>query len=844
MKKIAMTRVLVALAAFAVCGAPVSSGWAKAAITADAAVESLASLKQYYEVPNFRIGGAYDLDRPESWENGGEGGVTLESLGAGPLRIGYITQGTPKVDEQGKIINAVIVSSYYSSDATNMYNFWVDGQAGNAFSKGAIIGPGKLIDTNRYYVVLLDALGLWGASKPSGGLGMKFPQYSYFDMVQANYRLLRDHLNIAQVELATGVSMGATQTYVWGLLHSGFVKTIMPIGGTTQSDGGDPVGNWTFQLATAAIESDPVWRETGGNYYDLPKDQHPNQGVAFSWSVLGMTGFDLAYRSTQSWDAVQKEVFFWKPTGDESAGVMAKTKDYDAVDLFYRNAAGNTYNINADLHRITARTLVIHVENDLWLNITKARAAVDRIPGAQLVTLTSPIAHYAVFSALNTEADNVILDTFLRDTGVIADPERTFVAANYRSPRVTMKPDPEKGFWKEQFTYPFPVKYATGKDSRGESWEIGYMDEYNGSDPNPPVLMIIHGKGAFGAHYGYLMKYALERGLRVIVPDMPHYGVSGPGNLDKSPARTLQDARDAIHDVVVNQLGVKQAYCLGHSLGGQFCLGYALSYTDAVAGLILEAPAGLEEFPKELDMGGDKPAPLFDPSYAHDFAKWKKVWGPTGILDSEMNKSAEDVRAFFYFQKRDPETGALSPSTAGYFVDDTEYARLHTDQRVAIIDADKAEYEQYVNAFIYDVYSIGSELVKGDPDNLYQRLTDIKVPILLLFGNEEPFIPSTALNGLQDMARDVIIPFMNRMTEAGNRPVLKLYPGVGHFIHTDVPYEFANDSVDFVLTGRVEVMTDPVVDFMVNPRKAIGAAVVSTTAGGGPVKSAGGKLNK
>ena len=40
---------------------------------------------------------------------------------------------------------------------------------------------------------------------------------------------------------------------------------------------------------------------------------------------------------------------------------------------------------------------------------------------------------------------------------------------------------------------------------------------------------------------------------------MPHYGVSGPGNLDKSPARTLQDARDAIHDVVVNQLGVHPA---------------------------------------------------------------------------------------------------------------------------------------------------------------------------------------------------------------------------------------------------------------------------------------------
>ena len=67
----------------------------------------------------------------------------------------------------------------------------------------------------------------------------------------------------------------------------------MPIGGTTQSDAEDPVGNWTFQLMTAAIESDPVWQATKGDYYNLPKEKHPLPGVAFGWSVLGLTGYDL-----------------------------------------------------------------------------------------------------------------------------------------------------------------------------------------------------------------------------------------------------------------------------------------------------------------------------------------------------------------------------------------------------------------------------------------------------------------------------------------------------------------------------------------------------------------------
>jgi len=46
-----------------------------------------------------------------------------------------------------------------------------------------------------------------------------FPQYSYFDMVQANYRLLRDCLKVGHAALATGVSMGGTQTYVCGVMH-------------------------------------------------------------------------------------------------------------------------------------------------------------------------------------------------------------------------------------------------------------------------------------------------------------------------------------------------------------------------------------------------------------------------------------------------------------------------------------------------------------------------------------------------------------------------------------------------------------------------------------------------
>jgi len=811
------------------------------AIPVAAATESLTrrssqmqhdGLKKTVEIANFRLGGKYDLSDPSKWENGGEGGVTLESLGAGKLHSAYIAVGTPRRNAAGEITNAVIINSYYSGDSTDMYEQWVKG---TALSGGVpIIGPGRPIDTDRYYVIMVDPLGTWGASKPSDGLGTKFPQYSYFDMVQANYRMLRDNLKVARAALVSGVSMGGTQTYVWGVMHPEFIGALMPIGGTTQSDAEDPVGNWTFQLMTAAIQSDPVWQATKGDYYKLPKEKHPLPGMAFGWSVLGLTGYDFAYRTTQSFAAVQPEVFYWDPPNEKAGlNVINRSKLYDAVDLVWRNRVGETHNINADLGRIQARTLVMHITNDLWLNFKLAERAVERIPGADLIAEESPVAHYGVFSIVNHRKNDPKFVAFMDDVASL-DRAQKYVDKNYRVAGVAENIDPAKSFWKDYVTYPYPVKYATAKDKRGTSWQIGYMDEYAGTDKDPKVLVIIHGKGAFGGHYGNIMQYALRSGLRVIVPDLPHYGMSGPGNLDKSPARTMQDMREVVYDLVVNQLGVKKAVYLGHSLGGQLVMGYALTWPEAVQGLALEAPAGLEEYPREIAISKDKKLRLFDESFGRDFDKWKQTWDQTGILATEIARPEENIRDFFYFKKRDPETGVLAASKSGYFFNDSEYARFHTDQRIGLTKGNRKELEQWSNVFIFDIYTMVAELQQDDPKNLYERLTQIKAPIFLSFGDKEPFIPGTAFNGLTELGRDIITPFMSRMTNAGNRPILKIYPNTGHFIHTDNPVEFPVDVVDFVIRGSVDTSSPLATDRMIKGSVVSALPVAPTPPGASP----------
>ena len=436
-----MRRLLRSFVLFVALAILPAATWARESLTPRSSVAELDKLKATYEVPEFRIGGSYDLARPETWANGAEGGATLESLGAGPLKTAYIAVGTPHKNAEGKIDNAILISSFYSGDATAMYNNWYEGQAGNDFSGGALVGPGLLFDTDRYYVVFVDALGLWGASKPSDGLGIRFPHYSYFDMVQANYRLLPDKLDIGHVVLATGVSMGATQAYVWGLMHPEFVGAVMPIGGATATDGAAPIAAWTFQLAKAGLESDPVWVKTKGDYYDLPKDKHPRQGPAFHWSMLQLTGYELGHRQSLGWDRVKGSVFTWEPPEEGfGADVAQLGAQFDAVDLKYRVEVGEIHNINAYLKDYKPRTLILHVENDQWLTVDKAREAADLIQGAEIVTEKSPIAHYASFSLLNSLKTHPTVESFLAEIGIIEDAGKVCDAPHYTSPQHQHEP--------------------------------------------------------------------------------------------------------------------------------------------------------------------------------------------------------------------------------------------------------------------------------------------------------------------------------------------------------------------------------------------------------------------
>jgi hypothetical protein len=80
------------------------------------------------------------------------------------------------------------------------------------------------------------------------------------------------------------------------------------------------------------------------------------------------------------------------------------------------------------------------------------------------------------------------------------------------------------------------------------------------------------------------------------------------------------------------------------------------------------------------------------------------------------------------------------------------------------------------------------------------------------------------------------------MTLVGNRPVLKIYPDTGHFIHTDNPVEYPADVVDFVTTGTVDTSSPVATDRLINGAVASATVSMAPTPSGGSSPTVG--LNK
>jgi homoserine O-acetyltransferase len=255
------------------------------------------------------------------------------------LRIHYTTIGQPVKDKNGRVTNAVLIMH---GTTGNGHQFLSNQFAGGLFKSG------QLLDASKYFIILPDGIGHGKSSKPSDGMHMRFPRYTYDDMVLAQYRLVTEKLGINHLRLVMGTSMGGMMSWVWGYTYPDFMDALMPLASLPVAIAGR--NRMTRKMAIDCIKMDPEWK--GGEYSSEPK--------------MGLTG------AISSMIFMVSSPFQWQrsaPTRDQSDSMLAALeKRYfaalDANDMIYQFDASRNYDPSFHLSAIKATLFAINSADD------------------------------------------------------------------------------------------------------------------------------------------------------------------------------------------------------------------------------------------------------------------------------------------------------------------------------------------------------------------------------------------------------------------------------------------------------------------------------------------------
>jgi homoserine O-acetyltransferase len=325
---------------------------------ASAHAQDLITQKKVFEVPEFTT----------------QSGKTIKGV-----KIGWESYGELNADKS----NAILICHFFSgtSHAAGKYaaadkvpGYW-----------DAIIGPGKAIDTSKYYVLSSDTLVNLSPADPNvtttgpatvdpatgKPYGMSFPIVTIRDFIDVQKRLI-DSLGIKKLVMVGGASMGAIQTYEWAASYPEMVGRIMPVIGAGVTDAF--LIGW-LDVWAAPIRLDPKWN--GGDYYGK---EPPLAGLAQSLATITL--------HANHWEWANKAFATpsgakWAKEGEDPAASLdgkyqvqatidaagqARAKTADANHLLYLVKA-NQLAAGADgkarLARIKAPALIIHQEEDL-----------------------------------------------------------------------------------------------------------------------------------------------------------------------------------------------------------------------------------------------------------------------------------------------------------------------------------------------------------------------------------------------------------------------------------------------------------------------------------------------
>jgi len=321
------------------------------------------------------------------------------------VRVGWEAYGRLNADKS----NVILITHYFSgtSHAAGKY------QRGDAAPGywDAIIGPGKAIDTNKFYVISSDTLVNANVKDPNvittgpasinpatgKPYGLSFPVVTIRDFIEVQ-RALLDSLGIHKLYAVIGPSMGSFQAIEWATVYPERVQRLVPVIGTAYIDA------WTavrLERWAQPIKHDPHWQQ--GNYYG--KAQQPDAGLARALAYITQDashpqGFNSRYPDIATDTAAHQDILA-EPLAWQQLLAQAKLRAtyQDANHLLYLVRASQLWRAGMGDHwqqsikGIQAKTLFLPATGDLLLTPAMAKqsqqqmqasgnnAALREIPG-------------------------------------------------------------------------------------------------------------------------------------------------------------------------------------------------------------------------------------------------------------------------------------------------------------------------------------------------------------------------------------------------------------------------------------------------------------------------------
>jgi homoserine O-acetyltransferase len=308
-------------------------------------------------------------------------------------KLSYVTHGKMNSDKS----NVILLPSAYGGDHHG-YDF--------------LIGPGKALDPDKYFIIATDMFSSGLSSSPSNTPppfdGPRFPDIAVRDNINAGYHLLKEKFGIEQLYAVVGFSMGAQQAFQWAVSYPNFVSKIAPYCGSAKEY---PHGKIRLEGWISAITADASYN--GGDY-----DEPPLIGLRAGgthWAAWGLS--QEWYRQEKfkdfGFDKVEDYLReFWQKG-------LSQGDANDFITLaraWQKNNVGDTPGFDGDaekaLKSIKADVLYMPCKTDMYFTLESLTYESKFIPYVKFAPIPSIWGHLAG-SGINPE-DNAFIESQLK----------------------------------------------------------------------------------------------------------------------------------------------------------------------------------------------------------------------------------------------------------------------------------------------------------------------------------------------------------------------------------------------------------------------------------------------